>query len=237
MAAESVAEEGRSPRVLPELPLLAGTLGDPLCTSNHFAVVAFPSDPLALARSRERPPSSELYEQSLPGPARSGCERSSRQAADAPPAVRRLLTLAQRLLDADRDECVHHSMAVASTPLQRVALLRDELHVTANRVARFGVDEHPIVDPVRIAAPTAASAVLAPGRLLFQLDLAADRLIALLEPLTPRDWSCTCRMGDRIVTLGELVDGALDEAAHDLLDLLHAVTGHASQETDGVFDG
>lgn len=177
----------------------------------------------------------DSHEQQLTGSATPARKSSSRQAADAPPAVRRVLALAQSLLDADRHGSLHQSRAQLSLP--RVALLRDELHVTANRVARFGVEEHPIVDPSRVAAPTAASAVIAPGRLSFQLDLAADRLIALLEPLTPRDWSRSGRMGDRIVTVGELVDGVLDQAVHDLLELLHPVTGHASHETDGPVGG
>jgi hypothetical protein len=106
--------------------------------------------------------------------------------------------------------------------LERVALLRDELHVTANRVARFEIEEHPIVDPLWIAAPTAASAVLGAEQLIAQLDLAAVRLIALLEPLSSRDWMRAGLIGDRLVTLGELVDRVLQRALHDLLDLLDA---------------
>ncbi len=229
VAAEPLDEQDPGVRPAPKALLRAKTPGDRRRTSTPLTVAP---DPLVLVRSRDRHPSSERHEPSLPGPV-GPVERSSGPAADAPAAVRRLLTLAKCLLDADADESRNASAALVSAPLQRVALLRDELHVTANRVARFGVDEHPIVDPVRIAAPTVASSVLAPGRLLSQLGMAADRLIALLERLTPRDWSCTCRMGDRIVTLGDLVDGVLGEATHDLLHRLHDVTESPAQERMG----
>ena len=67
--------------------------------------------------------------------------------------------------------------------------VRDDLHVTANRVARFDVDERPTVNPVRARAPAAADATLAPEPLLFQVDLTAASLIALLDPLSAHDWA------------------------------------------------
>jgi hypothetical protein len=127
----------------------------------------------------------------------------------APDAVRRLLALAGDVLRRGADEAA----------LQRVARLRDELHVTANRVARFDLDEHPSVDPVRVMAPTAASSLLTPEQLVFQLELTAGRLINLLDPLTPRDWARTCRVGDGSLTLGALVHQVLDQAVDDLVDL------------------
>jgi hypothetical protein len=108
--------------------------------------------------------------------------------------------------------------------LERVARLRDELHATANRVARFAVDDLPIVDPARTTTPTDAS-MLAPEQVLSRLELTAGRLITLLEPLSAREWARTGRMGDRLVTLGEIVDRVVHGAAHDLLDLLGSTAG------------
>jgi hypothetical protein len=108
--------------------------------------------------------------------------------------------------------------------LQRVARLSDELHITANRVARFGYDEHPFLSSDRVTAPAATRAVLGPGPLLFQLDLTATRLLGHLDTLSAADWMRTGRMGDRIVTLGELVSGVVYAGIHDLLDLLGAAS-------------
>jgi hypothetical protein len=95
--------------------------------------------------------------------------------------------------------------------------LRDELHVTANRVERFNVDEHPIIDSVP-AVPAAAGRVLAPEQLLFQLDLTVGRLAALLEPLSEDDWKRTARSGSEFVTLGEVLEAVLHRGVHDLVD-------------------
>lgn len=108
--------------------------------------------------------------------------------------------------------------------------------MTANRVARFGVDDHPIVDRIRITASTAAGA-LGPEQLLFQLDLSAGRLIALLGPLSDWDWTRTCHLDGRLVTLGELVDRVLHGAVHDLLDLLHAAPVLAPKRLRVATDG
>jgi hypothetical protein len=225
VATEPLGHDTGCNRVLPE-QLGRAVLDAPRGTGKHLAAVAVVPDSLALAQSRTRHPSSVRHV----GPGCAACGPSSARAMDATSAVRQLVTLARGLLDGsvDKERWRYSTRSLPWASLQRVALLRDEFHVTANRVARFGFDEHPIVDPVRIAAPTAASAVLAPGQLVFQLDLAAGRLIALLDDLTLRDWTRTCRMGDRIVTLGELVDGLLDEAVDDLLDLLQTVPEHES---------
>lgn len=50
--------------------------------------------------------------------------------------------------------------------------------------------------------------------------MATDAPDAVLEPLFARDRVRAELMGDRRVTLGELVDGVLDGSAHDLLDVL-----------------
>jgi hypothetical protein len=141
---------------------------------------------------------------------------------EAPDAVRRVVVLASQLLHEESGQHPDRPSSELASRLQRVARLRDELHVTANRVARFGDDEHPLLDPVRITEPTASSAALAPAPLLFQLDLTAARLIGHLEALSAADWSRTGRMGDRVVTLGDLVEAVVHTGTHDLLDLLHA---------------
>jgi hypothetical protein len=137
--------------------------------------------------------------------------------------VRGLFSLARQLLRGASDEEHRRQLGprtIESSALDRVARLRDELHATANRVTRFGVEEHPLVEPIRIPAPRATNTVLGPEQLLFQLGLSANRLVALIEPLTPRDWVRTGRVGDRLVTLGEIVNGVLRRAYHDLLQLL-----------------
>jgi hypothetical protein len=140
---------------------------------------------------------------------------------DAPDAVRRVVVLARQLLHEDSGQHRDRPSSEHTSSLRRVARLRDELHVTANRVARFGDDEHPVLDPVRVMAPTASSAALAPAHLVFQLDLTAGRLAGYLDALVAADWSRTGRMGDRVVTLGDLVEDVVHTGTHDLLDLLH----------------
>jgi hypothetical protein len=120
--------------------------------------------------------------------------------------------------------------------LERVARLRDELYATANCVARFGLDEHPVVDLVRITGPTATGAALGPAQLPFRLATSARRLIALLEPLWARDWTRTGGMGERVVILGDLVDRVLHGASHDLLDLLRPAPVLAQQGVAAIAD-
>src|SRR3954465_12424482 len=88
-----------------------------------------------------------------------------------------------------------------------------------------------------MATPTAASAVLGAEQLVAQLDLAAARLIALLEPLPSRDWTRAGLMGDRLVTLGELVDRLLQRALHDLVDLLDGGTSLAPDKGAAASEG
>jgi hypothetical protein len=169
------------------------------------------------------------------------CGSTSTTPADAAESVRRLVALARRLLRGNSDEAHRHLSSRPATVdwsrWERTARLRDELHVTTNRVARFGVDDQPIVDPIRIAGPTAAGAGLGPEQLLFQLDLSARRLIAVLGPLSEWDWTRTGQLGGRLVTLGELVDGVLHGAVHDLLDLLQTAPVLASERRHVVTDG
>jgi hypothetical protein len=162
---------------------------------------------------------------------------TSTTAAGASDAVRELLALVKRVVTPRSDEVLGARFDRATThgraPPERVARLRDELHVTANRVARFAVAEHPVVDPVRITAPTAASSALGAEQLTVQLEVTAGRLIDLLGRLSPGDWSRTCRTGGRLVTLGELVDRVLDGATSDLLDLSPAGSERAGPSSQG----
>lgn len=178
-----------------------------------------------LVDSRARHPSAARSQESHAEFACPRCGSTSTTAGNASDAVRRLVALANHLLREDPQQDGQHpggSPEQLAARLQRVARLRRELHVTANRVARFGVDERPILDPVRVSTPIASSAGLAPGRLLFQLGLAAGRLVALLDALSVDDWTRAGRMGDRLMTLGELVEPVLHTGSHDILDLLHA---------------
>jgi hypothetical protein len=205
-----------------------------------YAVVAVPGDPLALAESQARHPSSLGRYRTHDEPTCPACGLASTTAGNAPDAVRRLVGLARQLLGCGSDEQRRHfagrRLPVDESRLERVARLRDELYATANRVARFGLDEHPVVDLVRITGPTATSAALGPGQLLFQLDLSAGRLIALLEPLSSRDWSRTGGMGEQVVTLGDLVDRVLHGACHDILDFLRPARVLAPQGVAAMAD-
>jgi hypothetical protein len=129
-------------------------------------------------------------------------------------ALGRLVAVATRLLLAPVDGVegadqgpVGMASALAA---RRVARLRIELHVTANRVARFGFDERPTVDMVRIPpTTTAAGALLAPRVVLYRLGLTVDRLAGLIGRLSADDWERVARVGDSPVTLGAIVDEAL----------------------------
>jgi hypothetical protein len=198
-----------------------------------YAVVAIAGDPLALAASQVRHRSSVGRYRTHDEPTCPARGSASTTADNAPDAVRRVVGLARQLLGGGSDEQRRNvdgrPPTVDEARLERVARLRDELYATANRVARFGLDEHPVVDLVRITGPTATSAALGPAQLLFQLDMSASRLIAILEPLSARDWTRTGGMGERVVTLGDLVDRVLHGASHDLLDLLRPAPVLAQQ--------
>ena len=132
---------------------------------------------------------------------------------DATATVRRLVGLARHQL-ADRAEA--QWPAPDQSPLERVARLQDELHAAGEQVARLAVDRHPVVDPDQLVARWAAHEELTAEQLLFRLDLTAERLVAMIEPLSEREWQRACRVGDRSVTLGELVDGMLEHACEVL---------------------
>ena len=165
----------------------------------------------------------------------SACVSGPMTAADAKTAVQRVVVLANHLLREEPGQCPPPNALGARQ--RRVARLRDELHVTANRVARFGYDENPFLDPVRITAPTASSAVLAPGQLLCQLQLTAARLIEHLDALSTADWMRTGRMGDQVVTLGNLVEGLVHTGTHDVLDLLQGTSWSAPEGVALLDDG
>jgi hypothetical protein len=145
-------------------------------------------------------------------------------AGNEPATVRQLVADATALLGMTTDDTraafLQEQGPGGYSPLERLGRLRDEFHVTANRIARFKLDDQPVVDPVHIGAPTASTAVLGPAQLLVQLNMEADRLMAMLDELTPREWLHFGRAGDRRVTLGELVDGVLDAATRDILEIL-----------------
>jgi hypothetical protein len=111
------------------------------------------------------------------------------------------------------------------TRLERVAMLRDELHATANRVERFRLTDDPVIDAVGVSPARAASAMLSPGQVLHQLDLVSDRLVEVLGALTPGEWRRVARLGEGVITLGGLIDDVLHGARHDLLDLMEVEGG------------
>ena len=143
--------------------------------------------------------------------------------SEAPGAVREIVALAGDLLrDGPGQDLPSIPASELALRVNRVARLRNELHVTANRVAEFSYEEHPRLDAVRITASTASVPALVAPRVLVQLDLTAARLIKYLDALSATDWKRTGRAGDELVTLGELVDDVVHTARHDLLDLMHA---------------
>jgi len=216
----------------PATPSAGGRAGPRLGPRSDDRTGSLPS---RLRQPRGRRPSATRSQESPAGLVCPRCGSTSTTAADAPDAVRWIVALAGQLL---REDPQHEGLHPGGSPeqlaarLQRVARLRRELHVTANRVARFGVDEHPILDPVQVSTPIVSSAGLAPGRLLFQLDLAAGRLVALLDVLSADDWTRAGQMGDRLMTLGELVERVLHTSAHDILDLLPAAPERVAIPTD-----
>jgi hypothetical protein len=145
----------------------------------------------------------------------------SSNSADAVDALRLLVAAATQLLvpayEEERTDQGPQGVSSAHAA-RRVARLRNELHVTANRVARFGFDAHPTVDVVRIPPTTAAGALLAPSVVLYRLGLTVDRLARLIGRLPAVDWERVGLVGDRQVTLGAIVDEAL-QAGFDLLRL------------------
>ena len=195
------------------------------------------ASPKALLESQARHPSSARYPEAPREVPCSKCGWRSTTVVDAVDVVRRLAVLASHLLHEDAEQHHDRPSSELTSRLQRVARLRDELHVTANRVARFGDEENPFLDPVRITAPIASSAVLAPAHLLFQLDLTAARLVGHLDALSAADWTRTGRMGDRVVTLGGLVGDVVHTSTHDLLDLLHAAPVCAPEGVTLLDDG
>jgi hypothetical protein len=204
------------------------------------AVVAVGGDLLAFAESQARHPSSVRRDWTHDVPPCPACGSASTTAGNAPDAVRRLVGLARQLLGGGSDERRRNVEGspprVDESRLGRIARLREELYATANRVARFGLHEHPVVDLVRITGSTATSAALGPAQLLGQLDMSASRLIGLLEPLSPRDWTRTGGMGERVVTLGDLVDWLLHAASHALLDLQRPASVLAQQGVAAIAD-
>ena len=144
---------------------------------------------------------------------------------DVPAAVGHLLALAHELLRGVSEEDPHPPSGSASTfrkaRLERVRHLRDELHVTANRIARLNADDDGIIEDVRVATPASGVDELVPEHLLFRLELTAARLVALAVPLSDDDWMRTAEVGNHLVRFGEVVADVLDSALQDLHDLLH----------------
>lgn len=149
-----------------------------------------------------------------------GCGYEPVRPPTAVRAVTGIVDLARALLDPMLGSGNHPPAAREKAMVGRVARLRDELHATTNRVERFGLMHRPSIDAVRVRTPTAATAVLAPGQVLHQLDLVAARLVAVLHAQAPSDWHRVADMGDSTVTLSRLVDDVLHPAHHDLLDLV-----------------
>jgi hypothetical protein len=99
----------------------------------------------------------------------------------------------------------------------------------ANRVARFAVEPNPQLDPLLVRAPSAVSAVLGPGQLLYQLELSATRLKGLLDALRPEEWAAEGRAGARRARLGDLIDAVLQRGLDDLSNLLDGQTSRTDR--------
>ena len=177
---------------------------------------------IELIESQARHPSSATEPRAVGDAMCPACGWGPTTAAAAPDAIRRLVILARAALGGAEDVTIDRERRALdqASCFERVARLRDELHVTANRVARFEIDGAPTLSPVRIAASTAASATLAPGILVAHLDLSAARLIALVQA-RPDAWDKVGRMGDTAVTAGDLVNAVVHGGLHDLLNCVH----------------
>lgn len=159
----------------------------------------------------------------------------SSSSADALDALRRLVAVATQLLEpTDSDERTDHGPlpGASAQAARRVTRLRNELHATANRVARFGFEARPTLDVVHVPPTAAAGALLAPRVVTYRLGLTIDRLAGLIARLSADDWKRVGLVGDRQVTLGALVDEAL-QVSHDLL----GPEGQPEARPDRVADG
>jgi len=97
-----------------------------------------------------------------------------------------------------------HSGAAENTLLE-AARLRDELHVVANRISRvLAVPGSAVLAAVRIDAPTAWKRPTSGDQLVALLRFAAERLAAVLTPLSPAEWRLTGRAGSRSLAVRDL---------------------------------
>jgi hypothetical protein len=147
------------------------------------------------------------------------CGWRSTTAAEAPEAIQRLVLLARRALDhRGSDGCDVPGRMPSRSAVERVARLRDEIHITANRVARFHLEEHPVLSRVWIDAPVVGCVTLAPGALVSQLELSAARLVQVVQACSVHDGNRTARMDGADVTIEDLLNSVLHTSVHDLLD-------------------
>ena len=179
------------------------------------------SDPLALVDSRARHPSSAGWGQSPDDLTSLG---SGSIPSVALSAVRGLFSLARQLLRGASDEERRRHRRPEDDRI--VGVGSRSAPCATNSTPPLTASRDSVSRSIRLSSRSASqrrvatNTVLGPEQLLFQLGLSANRLVALIEPLTPRDWVRTGRVGDRLVTLGEIVNGVLRSAYHDLLHLL-----------------
>jgi hypothetical protein len=108
--------------------------------------------------------------------------------------------------------------ALRKSPLliPSAARLRDELHAIANRVARLLIEQDARLSSVTIPPPDALAASASTNILVALLRMAAVRLADLVDALRPEQWGIAGRVGDRTVTVAELVRVPLHHSHRDL---------------------
>jgi hypothetical protein len=166
----------------------------------HGARLRIAGDPEALAASRQRHPSSQLDAVAVCG----ACGFSSPARADTAEALRSLPTVWRSALQADR------------RLVDRAALLRDELHAVANRVARLLDEPGAHLSIVTIRTPMSTSGIPSTGTLVNGVRLAAERLARLVESLSADDWEATGLVPHGAVTISQLIRVPLHHSHRDL---------------------
>lgn len=102
------------------------------------------------------------------------------------------------------------------SPLQHAAHIRDVLHVAGNRLARFLVQDRPVIAEVDIEAPHAGDIAWHPDAVLGVLSANAERLARLVESMPHVRWQASATRGASIVTAHHVLSDAIHHCVHHL---------------------
>ena len=174
--------------------------GIPPPTTNVRPHLQLVVDENELAASQHRHPSSYVEL-----PACGDCGFTQPQRSDTGGALRRLPSTWRAALRANPQL------------LERAAFLRDEIHAVTNRVARLLVAPGSRLQRVTIYAPTANATAESQAVVIDFLRISAERLARIVDSLRPDDWDSTGSVGDRAVTVADLIQVPLHHSHRDLV--------------------